>query len=373
MLRRWDYRRAVRSILAAVCRSFAEPPGLETLELRGPGAGEVLVRVAACAICHSDLSHLQGVWGSDLPAVFGHEAAGVVEEVGAGVVGVEPGGHVVVTLVRSCGRCELCQRGQPALCRRRGSLPISRSSPLRTPDGEAVAQGLRTAAFAEQVLVHESQVVPVPADVPLTSAALLGCGVVTGTGAVLNTARVEAGDTVAVIGTGGVGLNAVQGAVIAGARLIVAIDVSAGKLEAARAFGATHVLHAAEDDVPAAVAELTDGFGLDTVVVTAGSAAAVEQALALLADAGAAVLVGMPGGATASVDPEAIAERGLRILGSKVGSTRPALDIPALVALYRTGALKLDELVSGRFPLAEIAEALAFAESGKALRSVVVP
>ena len=373
MLRPDDYRRGVTAIRAAVCRAFGEPVALETLELRDPGAGELRVRVAACAICHSDLAYIEGVWDGDLPAVYGHEAAGVVEEVGAGVVGVEAGDHVVVTLVRACGRCGLCLRGLPALCERRGSLPLSRSSPLRDDGGAPVAQGLRTAAFAEQVLVHDSQVVPLPRDVPLESAALLGCGVVTGVGAVLNTAQVEAGSTVGVIGVGGVGLNAVQGAVLAGARLIVAIDVLPGKLAAARWFGATEVVNAAQAEVSETVSALTEGRGLDCVVVTAGSAAAVEQGLSLVADAGSLVLVGMPGGATASIDPETVAERGLRILGSKVGSTRPQLDVPALVALYRAGRLKLDELVSGRFPLAEIEDALAFARGGAALRSLVVP
>jgi len=367
-----DYRRAVPPVVAAVCRSFGEPLELESLELRGAGPGEVRVRVAACAVCHSDLSYLEGVWDGALPAVYGHEAAGAVEEVGPGVVGVAPGDHVVVTLVRSCGRCSFCASGRPALCERRDSLQLSRSSPLRSADGGPVEQGLRTAAFAEQVLVHESQVVPIPLDVPLESAALIGCGVLTGVGAVLHTAQVEPGATVGVIGTGGVGLNAVQGAAIAGAREIVAVDVVAAKLDVARGFGATNVVDPSGTDVAEAVAELTGGRGLDAVIVTAGSAAAVEQALTLVATGGSVVLVGMPGGATASIDPEDIAERGLRVLGSKVGSARPHLDVPALVALYRSGRLKLDELVSGRFPLARIEEALALARGGTAVRSVVV-
>jgi S-(hydroxymethyl)glutathione dehydrogenase / alcohol dehydrogenase len=362
----------VTRIRAAVCRSFGDPLVVETVDVRDPGPGEVGVRIAACAVCHTDLAYLAGVWGGELPAVYGHEAAGVVEEVGPDVVGVAPGDHVVVTLVRFCGRCALCLRGLPALCERMPELPISRCSPLRTVDGEPVTQGVRTAAFAERVLVHHSQAVPVPADVSLESAALLGCGVATGVGAVLNTARVEAGSTVAVIGTGGVGLNAVQGAVLAGAELIAAVDLVPAKLEAARAFGATHSLDASTEDVAGAVSELTRGRGLDHVVVTAGSAAAVEQGLGLLADGGTAVLVGMPGGATARIDPEAIAHRGLRILGSKVGSIRPQVDVPALVALYRAGRLKLDELVSERFPLDEVNAALAAAARGDVLRSVVV-
>jgi S-(hydroxymethyl)glutathione dehydrogenase/alcohol dehydrogenase len=363
----------VAAIRAAVCRSFAEPPAIETVDLRDAGPGEVSVRVAACAICHTDLALLEGVWGGELPAVYGHEVAGVVDEAGDGVVGVAPGDRVVVTLVRFCGSCPLCLRGLPALCEEKWGLPISRSSPLRTTDGAPVDQGLRTGGFAERVLVHHSQVVPIPDDVPFEAAALLGCGVVTGAGAVLRTAEVEPGSTVAVIGTGGVGLNAVQGAALAGARIVVAVDLVAEKLEAARAFGATHTVQSGADDLAAAVSELTGGRGLDHVVVTAGSAPAVEQALGLVADGGAVVLAGMPGGAKASIDPEELAHRGLRLLGSKVGSTRPQLDIPAFVALYRAGRLKLDELVSARFPLDRIDEALAAARRPDALRVVVVP
>jgi S-(hydroxymethyl)glutathione dehydrogenase/alcohol dehydrogenase len=359
------------AIRAAVCRSFAAPVGVEAVDLRAAGPGEVGVRVAACAVCHTDLAYSRGVWGGELPAVYGHEAAGVVEEVGPGVLGVQPGDHAVVTLVRSCGRCVLCLRGLPALCEGKWELPISQVSPLRTVDGEVVEQGVRTAAFAERVLVHHSQVVVVPDDLPFEAGALLGCGVVTGVGAVLNTAQVEAGSTVAVIGTGGVGLNAVQGAVLAGASLILAVDLAPAKLEAALGFGATHTV--APTETAATVEELSGGRGLDVVVVTAGSAAAVEQGLELVGDGGTVVLAGMPGGATATIDPEAIAHRGLRILGSKVGSTRPQLDIPALVALYRGGRLKLDELVSARFSLDEIEDALSVAESGEALRVVVVP
>lgn len=356
---------------AAACWSFGEPLLVEVVGLRDPQDREVVVRIAACAVCHTDLAFIEGVWGGELPAVYGHEAAGVVEAVGPGVTHTGAGDHVVVTLVRSCGSCALCRRGLPALCERRLDLPPS-PTPLQTTDGRPVVQGLRTAAFAERVLVHESQVVPVSGEIPLESAALIGCGVVTGVGAVLNTARVEAESTVGVIGTGGVGLNAVQGAVIAGASMIVAVDLATPKLEAARLFGATHTLNPAVDDVESNVAELTDGSGLDYVIVTAGSAPAVEQGLRLVGSAGAVVLVGMPGGATATIDPEQITDRGVRILGSKVGSTRTQVDVPAVVAHYEEGRLKLDELISHRFPLDQINDALAVARSGVALRSVVV-
>jgi S-(hydroxymethyl)glutathione dehydrogenase / alcohol dehydrogenase len=363
----------VTAIDAAVCRSFGRPLSLETVELREPGPGEVQVQVAACAICHTDLTLITGAWGGELPAVYGHEVAGVVEAVGPAVVGVSDGDHVVVTLVRSCGRCARCLGGEPALCMSRGEFALSRETPLRDGEGAPVGQALRTAGFAERVLVHESQVVPIPRDAPLESASLIGCGVVTGIGAVLNNARLQAGSTLGVIGTGGVGLNSIQGGVLAGARTIIGLDLEEEKLRAALEFGATDILDAGREDLASAIGELTDGHGLDAIVVTAGSAAAVEQALTLVATAGAVVLVGMPAGAAATIDPETIAERGLRILGSKVGAVRPHVDIPALVALYRQGRLKLDELISARFSLSEINHAIALAEGGATRRVVVVP
>ncbi len=360
-------------IRAAVCRGFGEPLAVEELELRGPGPGEVGVRIAACAICHSDIAYMRGAWGGDLPAVYGHEAAGLVEEVGDGVLDVHEGDHVVVTLVRFCGRCRQCLRGLPSFCERLWELPISIDPPLWTPDGRRVFHGLRTAAFAERVTVHASQVVRVPDDLPLESASLLACGVLTGVGAVLTTARVEAGSSVAVIGTGGVGLNAVQGAVLAGAGPIVAVDLVDRKLDVARAFGATHTLNGATDDVGGAVAEVTDGRGLDYVFVAAGSGAAIEQALTLIGSGGAVVLVGLATGAHVPIDAETVADRGQRVIGSKMGSARPQLDIPALVGLYRDGRLKLDELVSGRYALDDVNEAIASADRGEALRPVLVP
>jgi S-(hydroxymethyl)glutathione dehydrogenase / alcohol dehydrogenase len=359
---------------AAVCHGFGEPLRVEEVELRAPRVGEVSVRVAACAICHSDIAAMRGLWGGDLPAVYGHEAAGVVEDVGPGVETFASGDHVVVTLVRSCGRCALCLRGEPALCGDWPTMPISQHPPIATADGRTVQQGLRTAAFAERALVHVSQVVSIPTDVDLSCACLLACGVVTGVGAVLTTARVEAGASAAVIGTGGVGVNVVQGLALAGAREIVAVDIVDSKLAAAVAFGATHAVNGAADGLPDAVAELTAGRGLDYVFVTAASIAAVEQGLDLVGRGGTLVLVGMPpSGARASFDAERITDQGLRILGSKVGSVRPTLDIPHLVELYRQGRLRLDELISGRFPLEGVNDAVSSVEHGEALRPVVVP
>ena len=284
---------------AAVCRGFGAPLVIERLQLDPPVAGEVRVRVAACAVCHSDITYMEGGWGGALPAVYGHEAAGVVLEAGSGVADVAPSDHVVVTLIRSCGVCRQCAWGRQVLCEE--SFRLDRESPIRAADGGAVHQAMRTGAFAEQVTVHASQVVAIPKDVPLDSAALLACGVITGVGAVLNTARVPAGADVVVVGTGGVGLNSVQGAALCGARTIVAVDLSDGKLAAARRFGATHALNPAHEDVAAAVQALTDGRGAEYVFVAVGSKPAIEQAFGLLARGGAIVIVGMPATGVAAV------------------------------------------------------------------------
>ena len=358
---------------AAVCHGFREPLRVEEVGLRGPGIGEVGIRLAACAICHSDIAFMQGAWGGVLPAVYGHEAAGVVEEVGQGVRRLAPGDHVVVTLVRSCGRFPQCLRGQPVLCEHLADFPLSRSSPLTAANGAPIHQGIRTAAFAERVTVDASQVVPVSRDLPLESASLLACGVITGVGAVVNTAKVEPGSSVVVFGAGGVGLNVVQGAVLAGARQVIAVDLLANKLEAATTFGATHTLDASRDDVVADVLALTGGRGADYAFDASGAVPAIEQGARVIRRAGTLVLVGLPpSGVRISFDGEAIADGALRILGSKVGSVRPQLDIPVLVGLYRQGRLKLDELISGRWPLEGINDAVASAERGEALRPVIV-
>jgi S-(hydroxymethyl)glutathione dehydrogenase / alcohol dehydrogenase len=358
---------------AAVCHAFNEPLRVEEVQLRGPGPGEVSVRLAACAICHTDLAYMQGAWGGDLPAVYGHEAAGVVEEIGESVRDVAPGDHVVVTLVRFCGRCRQCLGGQPALCEQLWDFPLSKSSRLTAADGTTLVQGVRTGGFAERVTVHDSQVVPVPSDLSLEAASLLACGVITGVGAVVNTAKVEVGSTVVVFGTGGVGLNIVQGAVLAGARQIVAVDLLDNKLESAAIFGATHTLNPIRDDVVGEVLKLTDGRGADYAFDAAGAIAAIEQGAKLIRRAGTLVLVGLPpSGSSVQLDAEKIADNALRIIGSKVGSACPQVDIPELVGLYLQGRLKLDELISGRWPLEKINDAVAPAEQGQALRALIV-
>ena len=356
---------------AAVCREFGGPLVVEEVELDEPGRGEVRVRVAACAICHSDILAAEGAWGGSLPVLLGHEAAGVVEAVGTGVERVAPGDHVVVTLIRSCGTCFYCARGEPQLCET--SFPLDARPVLRARDGTPIRQGIRTGAFAEQVVVDASQVVAIPRDVPLDSASLLACGVITGLGAVTNTADVPPGSHVVTIGTGGVGLNCLQGAALREARTNIAVDISDDKLAAAPAFGATHTLNPAKADARAFVRELTEGRGADYVFVAAGSPRAVEQGMALLRRAGTLVVVGMaPEGVKAALEMVDIADNAFRVIGSKMGSTVIRRDVPALVERYREGRLKLDQLVSGRYPLESINEAIAAVRAGSALRNVIV-
>lgn len=357
---------------AAVCRTFGQPLTIEDVDLAPPHAGEVRVKVAACAICHSDILYADGAWGGHLPAVYGHEAAGIVAEVGAGVTHLKRGDRAVVTLIRSCGHCPACSRGAQVRCET--VFPLDAQSPLTArATGERLVHGLRTGAFAEEVVVEASQAVAIPDDVPLDCAALLACGVLTGAGAVINTAGARPGDSVVVIGTGGVGLNAVQGAVLAGAAPIIALDLSPAKREAALRFGATHAIDPTAADAADQVRALTGGRLADWVFVTVGAKSAMEQATRLIGRGGAVVVVGMPAsGVTASYDPGWLAADEQRIIGSKMGSARVRIDIPRLVAAYQQGRLKLDELITGRYPLARINEAVDSVKRGEALRNVIV-
>ncbi|MEX1109248.1 MAG: Zn-dependent alcohol dehydrogenase [Dongiaceae bacterium] len=356
---------------AAVCVGFGQDLVIEDVTLARPGPSEVRVKLGACAICHSDIFYIQGAWGGALPAVYGHEAAGIVVECGASVRHVAPGDHVVVTLIRSCGHCHYCAQGQTVLCE--SEFPLDQRGPLARANGTSLNQGLRTGAFAEEVVVDASQIVTVPKDLPFDVAALLACGVITGVGAVVNDAAVPAGSSVVVIGTGGVGLNAVQGAKLANAAPIIAIDLAASKLAAARLFGATHAIDPRNEDAASAVKSLTGGRGADYVFVTVGAKPAFEQAFGLLTKGGTLVVVGMPAtGVMAEFDPGNFAAWGQRMIGSKMGSARIDIDIPRLVALYGEGKIKLDELISGRFPLDGINAAIAGVTRGEALRNVIL-
>ncbi len=356
---------------AAVCREFGKPLVIEEVNLDDAGPGEVRVKLSAVAICHSDISYADGAWGGDLPAVYGHECSGVVESVGTGVTTVNAGDHVVVTLIRSCGHCHGCSTGNPVTCSTQ--FPLDAKSPITDSTGKPVVQSMRTGGFAEYVLVHESQCVAIPSTMKMTSASLLACGVITGFGAVTNTARMPAGSHVVVIGTGGVGLNAIQGAYVSGARTVIAVDIADNKLEAARDFGATHGVNSTTSSVAEQVHAITDGHGADYVFVTVGAKSAFDSSYGLLAKGGSVVLVGMPAsGVMSEIDPGTMAAYSQNILGSKMGSARIQVDIPNLIDLYGQGRVKLDELVTKTYPLEQINEAIAAVKRGEALRNVVV-
>jgi Zn-dependent alcohol dehydrogenase len=358
---------------AAVCRGFRAPLQIEELRLDTPEAGEVTVDLAACAICHSDIAFAEGDWGGDLPAVYGHEAAGTVREVGREVSGLASGDRVVVSLMRSCGRCYFCERGDAHLCA--GEFPGDARPRLHTESGEPVVQAMHTGAFAEQVVVHESQVAVVPDSLPFDTASLLGCGVITGVGAVLDRVRVAPGSSVVVVGTGGVGLNAVQGARAAGADVVVAVDTAPAKREVASSFGATHAIDPAEEDTGAAVRAVTGGRGADYVFVGVGYTPVIEAAVDLARRGGTVVVLGMPASdRTIGVVGVDLVHDDKRILGHKIGSGSGSLVdvVPRLVGLYEDGRLRLDELISGRYPLSKINAAIASSSSGDALRNVIV-
>lgn len=358
-------------IKAAVCREFGQPLRVEEIRIADPGRGEVLVDVKACAICHSDIAYAEGAWGGDLPAVYGHEAAGVVAATGEGVSEVSPGDHVIVTLIRSCGRCHYCSRGSTVMCE--AAFTLDEKSPLSDGDGGKMVQALRTGAFAEKIVVHESQLAPFPRDMAFAPASLIACGVITGYGAVVNTARVQPGQAVAVLGCGGVGLNAIQGAAITGAGTIIAIDIADDKLAAARRFGATHVVNPAEEGAIEKVLALTNGRGVEILFLTVGAKAAFDGAFDYIGKNGSVVVVGMPPtGVSAAYDPGLLAGLNQKILGSKMGESTVAADIPRLVAHYKSGRLELDALISGRYPLESINEAIATVKAGNALRNVIV-
>lgn len=352
---------------AAVCCAYDQPLVIEDLDLDPPRSGEVKVRVAACAICHSDIHQIRGDWSAALPLV-----AGVVEAVGPDVSNVQVGDHVVISLLRSCGHCYFCGKGDTHLCE--GTFALQSETRLHRKTGEPIHQSINTAAFAEQAVVDQSQLVPIPKEIPQASASLLACGVITGLGAVVNTARVGLGETVAVLGIGGVGLNAVQGAALSGAQPIIALDLLDNKLNAAREFGATHTINITDDvDPVATVQSLTSGRGVDYAFVTVGSPPDVAQAVTLIRRGGSLVLVGIPD--DKATHPLLLAQtvwREQRVLSSSMGSTRLSVQVPQLVELYQQGRLKLDELISRTYTLGEINEAIAAVERGEVLRTVIV-
>lgn len=333
----------------------------DDLEIRDPGPGEVLVAIAAAGLCHSDLSVIDGTIPFPVPVVLGHEGAGVVEAVGAGVTHVVLGDHVSLSTLANCGACAECDRGRPTMCRK----AIGRPERPFTRGGKPLYQFAANSAFAERTLVKAVQAVRIPPEIPLTSAALIGCGVLTGVGAVLNRAKVALGDTVVVIGTGGIGLNVLQGARLAGAVTIVAVDTNPAKEETARLFGATHFLTAVD-----AVRDILPD-GARHVFECVGHAGLVRRAIDLLDRHGQAVLLGMPAPTAEATFLPAAMFLDKSILGCRYGSSRPQHDIALYARLYGEGRLLLDELVTETYPVEDFAKAADDAEGGRVARGVL--
>jgi len=357
---------------AAVLNSIPGQLDIEDVEIASPGPREVLVRTSAAGLCHSDLHFMEGKYTHPCPAVIGHESAGVVEAVGSMVHYVQPGDHVITCLSAFCGHCSQCTDGHLSLCENKGTELVrgADEGPRLTRDGEAVHQFLHLSSFAEQMLIHEQALVKIDKDMPLDKAALIGCGVTTGLGAVFRTAKVAPGESTTVIGCGGIGLSAVQGARIAGANKIIAVDMVASKLELAQAMGATHVVNASEVDAVEAVKELTGG-GVHHAFEAVGAKATAEQAFQMLRHGGQATVIGMiPLGTTVEIHGvELLYEK--KLTGSNMGSNQFRTDMPRFVDMYLDGRLKLDEMVSKTIALEDINEGFEDMKAGTVARSVI--
>lgn len=356
---------------AAVLREINKPLEIEDIQYGNPAPREVLVRTVAAGVCHSDLHFQNGSYPYPLPAVLGHESAGVVEAVGSDVTYVKPGDHVITCLSAFCGHCEHCLTGHMSLCAEPELQRAPEQPPRLAKGDEAVWQFLNLSSFAEYMLVHEHAIAKVRPDMPMAQAALIGCGVTTGVGAVIHTAKVEPGSTVAVIGCGGVGLSAINGAAIAGAARIIAVDMVPSKLELARKFGATDVVNAGEGDPVEAVQELTSG-GVHYAFEAIGLKITAEQSFKMLARGGTATIIGMiPVGVNVELHgPEFLMERTLQ--GSNMGSNRFRVDMPRFVEFYLQGRLHLDDLISRKIKLEDVNEGLAALETGEVARSVIM-
>jgi len=357
---------------------FAEtkPLSIEEVELAAPGHGEVLVRIAAAGLCHSDLSVINGDRPRPMPMALGHEAAGVVEALGEGVTDLKRGDHVVMVFVPSCGHCLPCSEGRPALCEpgavANGAGTLLSGARRLSRNGNPVNHHLGCSAFAEYATVSRRSLVKIDPELPLNEAALFGCAVLTGVGAVVNTAQVRAGASTAVIGLGGVGLASVLGARAAGARHIVAIDLSEAKLELARSLGATHTFNAGNPDCMEQVREATGG-GVEYAFELAGSVRALELAYRITRRGGTTVTAGLPPPtATFALSPVNLVAEERTIKGSYIGTCVPSRDIPRYVDLYRQGKLPVNRLLSGTLKLDDINHGFDLLHEGKAVRQVIV-
>ncbi len=363
---------------AAVFTHPSQPVEVREVDLAAPGPGEVTVQVAAAGVCHSDLHVRRGDWQLPLPLVMGHEGSGIVTRVGAGVTHLVPGDHVVLSWVAPCGECRFCRAGLEVRCELAATTValgggLNDGTSRLSISGEPIFHYLGTSSFAEEAVVPSSGAIKVRRDAPLDVICLVGCAVATGIGAVRHTAGVERGATVAVIGCGGVGLSIVQGARLAGAEQIIAIDVRSEATSLARRFGATDVIDATRGETVATLLELVPG-GVDYAFDAIGHQSTTEQCVDLLGLGGAAVIVGIPAGGTrATFEPQTLVDRDQRIIGSNYGGIRPSVDIPWLVDQYVEGGLMIEEMISARRPLADAEQALLDLESGTAFRQLLIP
>ncbi len=356
---------------AAVLNEARSPLEVEEVSISKPRAREVLVRTVAAGVCHSDLHFQNGSYPYPVPCILGHESAGIVEQVGSDVVYVKPGDHVITCLSAFCGHCEYCLTGHMSLCQEPELQRGFDDEPRLSRDGKPVAQFLNLSSFAEYMLVHEHAVAKIREDMPLDRAALIGCGVTTGVGAVIHTAAIEPGSSVAVIGCGGVGLSCVNGAELAGAGRIIAIDTVPRKLELARKFGATDTVNAVEVDPVEAVREMTGG-GVHYAFEAIGLKVTTEQAWKMIGAGGCATVIGMiPVGTNIEIHgPELLREKKLQ--GSNMGSNRFRVDMPRFVDFYLAGKLHLDDMISGHIHLGDINGAFDALETGEVARNVVM-
>jgi NDMA-dependent alcohol dehydrogenase len=363
-----------RTAKAALCRAHNTPVVIEAIAVDGPKRGEVTVKLGACGVCHSDLSAITGTIALPLPLVLGHEGAGVVEEVGEGVSGLEKGDHVIFSFIYMCGKCRFCVSGRPVLCLEQGkalTTPLEGTPRVRDARGEPLSIFSGCGSMAQYATVSAENLIKIDPKIPLDCAALVGCGVTTGVGAVFNTAKVEPGSSVAVFGCGGVGLSVIQGARIAGAERIIAIDTLQPKLEMAKKFGATDTILFTED--PTKALKKMTGGGPDYAFECVGSGELAAAAYRAIRRGGLAVVVGVakPGDST-SVRTMTLPFEEKTLTGSYFGSCVPRVDFPRMLALYLAGKLKLEELITRRYAIDEAPQAFADLQAGKNARGVIV-
>lgn len=359
-------------VKGAVMNAFNEPLTIESMTLKPPRADEVVVKVVASGVCHSDLSVIHAKIPVPPPCVLGHEGAGIVEEVGKGVTDLKAGDHVVMAWVQPCGKCHFCIAGRGHLCEAGIQSAMAGEEMIFDRAGTPVGRMAGVGSFADHTIVRRTAAIKIPQDVPLDRACLVGCGVMTGVGAAINTAKVQPGDTVAVFGCGGVGLNVIQGAALCGASRIIAVDLSESKLKLATQFGATDVINGKETDAPSAIRDLTDGLGVDYAFEVIGAPAVIAQAYMALKRGGKVVVVGVPGfGQDITIPGFSLPLEEKGVIGSLYGSANLQRDMLKLIDLYMRKRLKIDELISRTIKLEDVNAAFDAMEKGEVARSVI--